>query len=196
MKQGRLRIIGGQWRGKVLRFPLLAGLRPTPDRVRETLFNWLRAEVRDAVCLDLFAGTGALGFEALSRGAAWVTLVEQDRQQAAALRSTLSELDPRRGEVLQGDAARVLERLAATARRKYNLLFLDPPFASNLLEPISLRLATGCLLADGALIYLESNRPDLAAKLPPRWALLNSQKAGQVSYYLAQAKGASNEQDD
>lgn len=196
MKQGRVRIIGGQWRGKVLRFPLLAGLRPTPDRVRETLFNWLRGEVRDAVCLDLFAGTGALGFEALSRGAAWVTLVEQNRQQAAALRSTLSELDPRRGEVLQGDAARVLARLAATARRKYNLLFLDPPFASNLLKPISLRLATGCLLADGALIYLESNQPELAAKLPPHWALLNSQKAGQVSYYLAQAESAKGEPGD
>jgi 16S rRNA (guanine966-N2)-methyltransferase len=125
-----LRIIGGTWRGRKLRFPAAAAIRPTPDRVRETLFNWLQAAIPGAHCLDLFAGSGALGLEALSRGAAQVTFVDQDEAAAAALRARLTEWQAHGAEVVRGDALRFLGRPAQAC----DVVFLDPPFAGELLE--------------------------------------------------------------
>lgn len=180
-----MRIIGGQWRGRNIRFSAIPGLRPTPNRVRETLFNWLQTDIRQAVCLDLFSGTGALGFEALSRGAVSATLVEQDRRQVASLRETLIRLDADNGEVIQGDALQVIHRLQQRERQPYNLVFLDPPFQGELLEQCCALLGDSPLLKKNALIYLETNQTDFEAKLPEQWELLKKQKAGQVSYYLA-----------
>ncbi|MGH8275425.1 MAG: 16S rRNA (guanine(966)-N(2))-methyltransferase RsmD, partial [Steroidobacteraceae bacterium] len=124
-----LRIIGGTWRGRKLRFPAAALIRPTPDRVRETLFNWLGARVPAAHCLDLFAGSGALGLEALSRVAAQVTFVERDAAAVRELRARLVEWGAQGAQVERADALRFL----AGPARPFDLAFLDPPFASRLL---------------------------------------------------------------
>ena len=151
---GRLRIIGGEWRGRRLAFPSRPGLRPTPDRVRETLFNWLAPVLPGARCLDLFAGSGCLGLEALSRGAAEAWLVEHD----PLLARTLSEHVARLGahaRVIRDDARRVLKRAAAGAER-FDIVFLDPPYR----EPLEPWLASlGAVLAPGAHIYAERPMP-------------------------------------
>src|SRR6267142_6647216 len=126
--RNRVRIIGGQWRSRIVKFPPAAQLRPTPDRVRETLFNWLGQRVDGLSCLDLFAGSGALGFEALSRGASRVVMVDSDRAIAAALRDSARELGAAGAEVVQRDA---LEFLGAGGE-KFDLAFVDPPYASGL----------------------------------------------------------------
>src|SRR5262245_39524151 len=143
-----LRIIGGEWRGRRIRFPGKGGIRPTPDRVRETLFNWLMAKVPGSRCLDLFAGSGALGLEALSRGAAQVTFVERDRENAASLAATAAELAPGRAVVIEGDA---LAWLAGTAEA-YDVVFLDPPFAAGLLDDSMRLLESRGWLAPGPLL--------------------------------------------
>ena len=178
--EGVLRIIGGTWRSRRLTFPGLAGLRPTPDRVRETLFNWLQPWLPGATCLDLFAGSGALGIESLSRGAGEVLLVEQDAVAVSALRANLSLLQARSAEVLQADA-RVFLRGTA---RPFDIVFLDPPYDSGLLAECSAQLATGGWVKGGGLIYLEAaGQQDLP--LPAAWTLLRSKRAGQVGYHLA-----------
>jgi 16S rRNA (guanine966-N2)-methyltransferase len=171
---GRVRIIAGRLRGSRIDVPVRAGLRPTPDRVRETLFNWLAPVLDGARVLDLFAGTGALGIEALSRGAAEVDFVERERDLAEALRETLARLK-QDAPVHAAAAAQFL----ASARRPYAVVFLDPPYAANLWSEIAQRLETGAFLVDGALIYVESPRaatPDL----PPNWRLQRELLAGDV----------------
>ncbi len=175
-----LRIIGGTWRGRKLRFPAGAEIRPTPDRVRETLFNWLGARTPGARCLDLFAGSGALGLEALSRGAAQVTFVERDEAAARALRARLTEWQAPDARVERQDA---LEFLAG-APQPFDIAFLDPPFGSELLAQAAQRLAQGKWLRPGALIYVEcAARAGLPA-LPVSFAALKAKQAGEVGYYL------------
>jgi 16S rRNA (guanine966-N2)-methyltransferase len=175
-----LRIIGGAWRGRRLRFPPAPEIRPTPDRVRETLFNWLAPRVPGARCLDLFAGSGALGLEALSRGAAHVTFVERDPAAAREIRARLTEWGARAGSVEHTDARSFLARQAAPA---FDIVFLDPPFASRLLEETAALLEQGGWLSDRAFVYVES--PGGAAPaLPTGWALLKAKRAGEVGYHL------------
>jgi 16S rRNA (guanine966-N2)-methyltransferase len=175
-----LRIIGGTWRGRKLRFPAGAAIRPTPDRVRETLFNWLGATIHGARCLDLFAGSGVLGLEALSRGAAHVTFVERDAAAAHALRERLVEWQAGDARVERGDALRYL----AGAARPFDIVFLDPPFASELLTQSAALLEERHWLATGARIYVECAARDGLPPLPATWRPLKAKQAGEVGYHL------------
>ena len=176
---GRVRIIGGGWRSRVLRFPSAQDLRPTSDRVRETLFNWLGQDLTGKVCLDLFAGSGALGFEALSRNAASVTMIERDGAARAALSCNGELLQAgARLKVAPGDALQFLRRCAGRNER-FDLIFCDPPFReewfSQLWSPLS------AVMAKGAVVYAESGS---ALELPPDWQTLKSGKAGQALYQM------------
>jgi len=178
----RLRIIGGRWRGMKIEFPPLDTIRPSPDRVRETLFNWLQQKVMGASCLDLFAGSGALGIEALSRGAAHVTFVDREARVAKHLEQTLQRLDAANAEVVVSDALRHLQRPA----KRFDLVFLDPPFASDCLADVWLALTTGWLQHD-ARIYVECSAHAALPSLPTGWSLYRSKRAGQVGYHLIRA---------
>ena len=175
-----LRIIGGSWRGRKLRFPAAALIRPTPDRVRETLFNWLGTAPLGARCLDLFAGSGALGLEALSRGAAHVTFVEMNDAAARALRARLVEWQATDARVERGDALRYL----AGAAQPYDIVFLDPPFASRLLARAAALLEERHWLADGARIYVECAARQGMPPVPGSWRPLKAKQAGEVGYHL------------
>jgi len=175
-----LRIIGGTWRGRKLRFPASAAIRPTPDRVRETLFNWLGAVIHGARCLDLFAGSGALGLEALSRGAAHVTFVERDAPAALALRELLVEWQAGDARVERSDALRYL----AGEPRPFDIVFLDPPFASALLARSAALLEERHWLAADARIYLECAAREGLPPLPATWRVLKAKQAGEVGYHL------------
>lgn len=175
-----LRIIGGTWRGRKLRFPAAAAIRPTPDRVRETLFNWLGARVHGARALDLFAGSGALGLEALSRGAAHVTFVEQDAAAARELRERLSAWQAADARVTRADALRYL----AGPPEPFDIVFLDPPFDSDLMAHSAQALAAGGWLSPGALIYVEHPARAAPPQLPAAWQPLKASRAGEVGYDL------------
>ncbi len=179
----RLRIIAGRWRGRRWQFP--AGeIRPTGDRVRETLFNWLQGRVDGRRCLDLYAGSGALGLEALSRGAAHCVFVDQDAQVIAGLGDVLREwaAGSDLAELVRSSAAQYLGHPA----RAFGLVFLDPPFAGEELARAIARLESGGWLAAGALIYLEHPRSAPLAGLPASWQALRSGTAGAVGYDLYQ----------
>lgn len=182
--QNRLRIIGGRWRGRRVTFPESEGLRPSPDRVRETLFNWLQPVIEGARCLDLFSGSGALGFEALSRGAGSAVLVERDQRVAAHLREQAAILDAAGAEVVQSEALAFLAR----EPRPFDIVFLDPPYRSGLLAPCLAALGRGWL-TPGAFVYLEAEAELDPPPLPEGWEMLRSKKAGQVGYHLARAPG-------
>lgn len=177
----QLRIIGGRWRSRRLYFPDVEGLRPTPDRVRETLFNWLAPLIEGARCLDLFAGSGALGIEALSRGAREVIFIERQPLAARQLRRNLTQLGETSAQVIQADA---LVWLGGPSR-PFDIVFLDPPFGSNLLVPTCKRLEQGGWLLDGARLYLETVRDAGKLQLPENWQIIREKTAGQVSYRLA-----------
>jgi 16S rRNA (guanine966-N2)-methyltransferase len=177
----QVRIIGGQWRGRKLAFPDMPGLRPTSDRVRETLFNWLAPVLPGARCLDLFAGSGALGFEAASRGAAQVVLVERDPQVARALVAARQRLATGGIEVVSGSAQ---DYLGSNGRR-FDVVFLDPPFAaSGLLAEILALLCAGNYLNPGAHIYIETPADVDAPQVPSDWQLHREKRAGAVRYRL------------
>jgi 16S rRNA (guanine966-N2)-methyltransferase len=183
-----VRIIGGIWRGRRVEFPDVAGLRPTPDRIRETLFNWLQHEIVGARCLDLFAGSGALGMEALSRGAKELVFVEQAVPAARALRELLTRLGAAsRGQVFEMGAARFLRN----AGEPFDVLFLDPPFGSGTLADTIPQLDAGNWVKTGGLVYLENERAAGVPVLPPHWELLKSKSAGEVGYHLARAAARS-----
>ncbi|MEJ2565372.1 MAG: 16S rRNA (guanine(966)-N(2))-methyltransferase RsmD [Gammaproteobacteria bacterium] len=184
----RLRIIGGEWRGRKLSFPAVPELRPTPERVRETLFNWLRDIVPGARCLDLFAGSGALALEALSRGAEEVVMVDSHPAVVAQLREHLLQLKARHGRVVLADA----ELFLRGPSRPFDIVFLDPPFDCALLGPCAARLAAGGWLAATAWLYVESDRRTPLPPLPAAWKLLRHKEAGQVGYYLLQSTSIRN----
>jgi 16S rRNA (guanine966-N2)-methyltransferase len=177
--RNQLRIIAGTWRGRKLGFAPLAGVRPTPDRVRETLFNWLAPVVQGARCLDLYAGSGALGLEAASRGAAGVVLVDSDPLVARTLREQLRVLNAGQVRVVEADIGAFLRGPAAP----YDVVFLDPPFREQRLPEAIRQLEAGGWLADPAWVYLEAER-ELEPPLPPNWELYRSKTAGQVGYHL------------
>lgn len=177
---GQIRIIGGQWRGRKLPVPDSPGLRPTTDRVRETLFNWLAPYMADARCLDCFAGSGALGLEALSRYASHATLLEMNKIVARQLQTNLATLKALHGEVVNTDT---LSWLAA-AGQAYDIAFIDPPFRKGILDKVLTLLENQGWLADEALIYVESEVEGGAPNVPSRWALHREKIAGQVAYRL------------
>ncbi len=180
--RGTLRIIAGEWRSRILDFDATSGIRPTTDRVRETLFNWLQHATPGATCLDLFAGSGALGIEALSRGAHQLTFVEQSHRLANALRTRISLLDAQdRGQVLQSDAQCYLK----TCNKQFDIVFLDPPFATNMLDNVCAALEQHQLLASDAYIYIETAHSSKSLILPSNWIVKRAKIAGQVSYQLA-----------
>ncbi|MBV0934617.1 16S rRNA (guanine(966)-N(2))-methyltransferase RsmD [Marinobacterium weihaiense] len=179
-----IRIIGGEWRGRKLDFPAIEGLRPTPDRVRETLFNWLQAYVPGARCLDLFSGSGALGLEALSRGAASVTFIDRAPEVISQLRSNLNRLKAQNAELIGRSAPEWLEQRLPDEEVRYDLVFLDPPFRQGLAGPVCTLLEQRQLLADEALIYLETEKELALDQLPANWQLYREKQAGQVAYRL------------
>jgi 16S rRNA (guanine966-N2)-methyltransferase len=174
---GRVRIVGGRWRSRLIDVPARPDLRPTPDRVRETLFNWLGQRLDGCACLDLYAGSGALGFEAASRGAARVVMVETDRAALAALRRSRERLPAEQVEIVAGDA---LEYLVHPGER-FDVVFLDPPFRQNALPALLAKLPPR--LRPGARVYLEAAH---AVEPSPPWRELKRARAGQVSYQLLQ----------
>ncbi len=181
MQNNQLRIIAGQWRGRKLGFPDVDGLRPTGDRIRETLFNWLAPEIQGSRCLDLFAGSGALGIEALSRGAEISVLVERDAKAAAQLKANLDSLKAEQGRVVNADVLGLLQRGNTDA--PYHIIFIDPPFQLKLWQAVIEALEAGNWLADNATIYIESGRDD-EYQPPINWQLHRDKHAGAVSYRL------------
>jgi 16S rRNA (guanine966-N2)-methyltransferase len=179
--RNEVRIIGGRWRGRKIRFPSTPGLRPSPDRVRETLFNWLAPAIPGARVLDLFAGSGVLGFEALSRGAQEAVLVEHDRAAARRLREVAATLEAASAKVVEGDALGWLDR----AQGAFDVVFLDPPFGSGMLPGALERLDRPGRLAPGAFVYVECPATQAPPDLPGGWTLHRSGRAGDVGYYLA-----------
>ena len=170
-----VRIIAGQWRGRLVTFPAAAGLRPTPDRVRETLFNWLGQDLTGKSCLDLFAGSGALGFEALSRGAREVVLVERSMPIRRALAANAARLGAERMRLIAGDAL----EFAATTPERFDIVFVDPPYGSGLAEAALRQLPR--LLNVDALVYVESDR---AFSAPQPWRRVREGRAGAAHYCL------------
>ena len=177
----RLRIIGGKWRGRKLDFPDVEGLRPTPDRIRETLFNWLQNDIQGARCLDLFTGSGALGLEALSRGASYALLIDDHTKVVSQLKQHLETLQVTEGEIRQGDA---LQILATPPDLPFDIVFLDPPFGKGLITPCVEVLESNGWLSENARIYIETESTMRDLNLPGQWEILRQQKAGQVSCYL------------
>jgi len=182
-KSNSIRLIAGQWRGR--RLPVLdsIGLRPTTDRVRETVFNWLMHDVTNAQCLDLFAGTGALGFECLSRGASFVEFVEADKKVALNIKANFVKLD------LPENRARLSVTNAVTflkqgAVRQFDLVFLDPPFSSDLLVDVLPLLVSSRWLNQGALVYIEQDVKSAALEVPDGWRVYREARAGQSQYAL------------
>jgi 16S rRNA (guanine966-N2)-methyltransferase len=180
---GRLRIIAGHYRGRILPVPDAPGLRPTGDRVRETVFSWLAPVIAGARCLDAFAGSGALGLEAASRGAGSVTLIERSERVARQLQTNVRTLEARNVEVIRADALRWLS--SNTTAAPFDLVFLDPPFDDDLLGPACRLLDTGGKLSSSAHIYLELPAHRDHPALPSAWEVLRERTAGAVRFMLA-----------
>jgi 16S rRNA (guanine966-N2)-methyltransferase len=181
-----VRIIAGAWRGRRVNFPTMPGLRPTPDRVRETLFNWLQHAIVNTRCLDLFAGSGALGLEALSRGAQAVVFVEQAQRAARGLVAELARLGgASKARVVEMGASRFLRSPADGYGAPFDLVFMDPPFGQNAQAEYIPLVAAGHWVKPGGLVYLENEKAAGAPGLPSHWELLKSKSAGEVGYHLA-----------
>ncbi|MCH8136492.1 MAG: 16S rRNA (guanine(966)-N(2))-methyltransferase RsmD [Proteobacteria bacterium] len=180
--RGRLRIVAGIWRSRVLEIADVEGLRPTSERIRETLFNWLTPRMAGARCLDLFAGTGALGLEALSRGAAAAVFVENSKVAIATLRRNLASLDASGGVIHAGSAT---EYIDAAGAESFDIVFLDPPFADDNLAELCKLVDESELVATNANVYLEQDRARPEPDLPDGWTVLKSKVAGNVRYTLA-----------
>ncbi|MBL1261427.1 MAG: 16S rRNA (guanine(966)-N(2))-methyltransferase RsmD [Thiotrichaceae bacterium] len=180
-KAGQLRIIGGSWRGRKIDFVTELGVRPTPDRIRETLFNWLQTSIADARCLDLFSGSGALGFEALSRGASEVVMVEQSVAVTRQLRVNATLLKTDGAQIEQCNADNYLQRAA----QPFDIIFLDPPFETGNLEHYCSQLESNGWLAPHAQIYMERAKGSPTPPLPADWRLHREKQSGKVCYALA-----------
>lgn len=178
----KLRIIGGEWRSRQIVFDDAPGLRPTPSRVRETLFNWLQADVENSRCLDLYSGSGALGFEAASRGAKRVVQVENNPKACQKLRDNIAALKASQIELVSSDVSRFLQGKAES----FDLVFLDPPFGQHLIAPSCRLLEKGGWLTGYAKIYVEAERNLTLVDMPANWRPLKSKTAGEVGFYLFQ----------
>ena len=185
--QNQLRIIGGIWRGRKLSFPNTEGLRPTPDRVRETVFNWLQPVIQGARCLDLYCGSGAFGFEAASRGAAEIVMVDNNREVTTTLQEHSSLLKAQGIQIVQRDVSAFLQ---AVQPSPFDIVFLDPPYGQDLLLPSCEQLEKNGWLKPGATIYLEAEHDVEQSNLPSGWILAKSKRAGQVNYHLARREAA------
>tara|TARA_B110000977_G_C11056485_1_gene484263 strand:+ start:300 stop:896 length:597 start_codon:yes stop_codon:yes gene_type:complete len=180
--QQKLRIIGGQWRSRQISFPTVPGLRPTGDRIRETLFNWLAPDIAGARCLDLFAGSGALCFEALSRGAATCTALECHPDATNQLRDNKALLLADNLSIVETDAQQYLRRDGP--EQGYNIVFIDPPFDGHMHNDICEAVNNSLWLAPNALIYCELPATDNRFVPPPNWRLKQKKLAGEVKYRL------------
>lgn len=180
----QLRIIAGRWRGKKIHFNDNEGLRPTPDRVRETLFNWLAPELPGARCLDLFAGSGMLALEALSRGAEHVDLIEVNPCAVQQIRRHIQELNANNATVWQMQAQHWLDQFEPAQNHNYDIVFIDPPFRSGLVEGCIKALVNNNVLAANALLYIEMGVEEPLPVLPRPWAIHREKTAGQVCYRL------------
>lgn len=180
--EGQLRIIGGQWRGRKLPIVDADGLRPTSDRIRETLFNWLAPTINNSVCLDLFAGSGALSFECLSRGACQAIMIEKNALVARQLKQSSVQLQTKGADIIQQDAILWLNNQNLT-KRSIDIVFIDPPFTYDLWESAIEKLHNSELLAPHALIYIESPK-GIRHKMPEQWQPCKEKTAGDVEYML------------
>jgi len=180
-RPGRLRIVAGNWRSRLLDIADVPGLRPTSERIRETLFNWLEPRIHGARCLDLFAGTGALGLEALSRGAASAVFVEKSMRAVGSLNANIKTLGAE-GAVVRHMHA--LDYLRGENTEQFDLVFLDPPFAAGMIVEVCRLLAERKLLANDARIYIEQARSKADPELPEGWQVLKNKTAGGVRYML------------
>ncbi len=178
---GTLRIIGGRWRRRSLVFPDLLALRPTHDRVRETLFNWLAPYIEGASCLDLFAGSGALGFEALSRGAKQVSFVDNQREAIAAIKNNAATLGAENIEIILGSCP---DHVPPLTLAPYDVVFLDPPFHQNLLSSSAKWLEQSGLFNENAYIYVEAEKGSDMSMLPSNWLIKKDAKTASLVYYL------------
>lgn len=183
MLTNTVRIIGGKWRGKKLSFPAVEGLRPSPDRIRETVFNWIQFELTGARVLDLFAGSGVFGFEALSRGASYALFVEKDIAAVKQLKAHCQMMRIENAYIEQSDAVQFLRN--KPLQSPFDIVFLDPPYGKHLLEPCINELEQRQWLADQAFIYLEAESGYSLPALPAGWRLYRGKQSGQVSYHLA-----------
>ncbi|HIP75748.1 MAG TPA: 16S rRNA (guanine(966)-N(2))-methyltransferase RsmD [Psychromonas hadalis] len=182
-KEGLIRLISGKWRGKKLPVILLDGLRPTTDRTKETLFNWLMYDIRDARCLDCFSGSGSLAFEALSRFAKNVVMLERDKQVAKQLQANCAMLDAENGKVVCIDSLSFLQK---ENEQPFDLVFIDPPFNMGLAALCCELLEKNNYLTSNALIYIETEVNLSLANLPLNWQLLKEKTTAQVAYRLYQ----------
>jgi 16S rRNA (guanine966-N2)-methyltransferase len=188
-KQSQVRIIGGQWRGRKLTFTPTDGLRPTGDRIRETLFNWLAASITGAHCADLFAGSGALGLEALSRGAVHCDFVDCSSPALAQVSDHLKLLGAcGKGACHPVSALQFLQAASAP----YDIVFIDPPFKLDLVESVCATLSQKQLLRENALVYIEMGATQPTPKVPPSWSLLREKHAGRVTYRLFTVRPSGN----
>jgi len=178
----KIKVIGGQWCSRVLTFMDSPGLRPTPSRIRETLFNWLQFDLVGSHCLDLFAGSGALGIEALSRGASSVTQIEKDAGVCQCLRTNKKQLAAEKLQIIEMDVQQYLQ----SRGKAFDLVFIDPPFGQGLVDVTCQTLAGKGWLADQAKIYIEAERSWHLSAIPDNWQLLKDKQAGEIRYQLFQ----------
>ncbi len=181
-KLGQVRIIGGELRSRIIHFPIIPGLRPTPNRIRETLFNWLTPIIPGACCLDMFAGSGALSFEAKSRGAGYSLLFDASAEIIQALKKNIQKLNIKEIEVFHATFPYHL----SSSTKQYDVIFIDPPFHQNYVQLALDWLDQQNILKDHALIYIESEADAEVFNLPSQWRLIKDKKAGLVRYSLVQ----------
>ncbi len=189
-KRGSCRIIGGKWRGRKIRFDDAEGLRPTTDRIRETVFNWLQPYISQSHCLDCFAGSGVLGFEALSRGADEVVFIEQNIKTVKGLKDNIRLLETSKTAIYHQEALIWLQSASTNTKLKqhFDLVFLDPPFHSDLLSRSCVLLDSSGCLAEDAIIYAE-HAVDAIVDFPEHWFCLKQKSSGQVTYKLFEKRG-------
>jgi len=187
LKRNQVRIIAGVWRGRKISFPTAEGLRPTPDRVKETVFNWLAPHIVDSRCLDLFSGSGALGFEALSRGAEYVVGIEQNGTIISNIHTNAEALQAHSFEIIKADSLLWLQN-PKNAAKPFDIVFVDPPYRLKIIPQCFLLLEKNGFLKPNALIQFESEEPITLEDLPSSWEFLHQKKAGNVHYYLARCQ--------